>query len=143
MLKALKFPDMFVEWIRACLTGARFSISINGGLAGYFKRARGVRQGDPLSPYLFVIALNVLLKLLDTAAGYKVFSYHPKCKKVRLTHLSFADDMLIFAKGDLDSIKGIKKILEKFYSFSGLQLNSAKSEIFSSGVSSELLREMH
>ena len=84
----------------------------------------------------------MLSKLLDATAGYKVFSYHPKCKKVRLTHLSFADDMLIFAKGDLDSIKGIKKILEKFYSFSGLQLNSAKSEIFSSGVSSDLLEEM-
>ena len=56
VLKALKFPDMFVEWIRACLTGARFSISINGGLIGYFKEAMGSDKGTP--------CLHICLSLL-------------------------------------------------------------------------------
>ena len=81
--------------------------------------------------------MNVLSKLLDAAAMHGVFSYHPKCKKVTLTHLSFADDLLIFSKGNLSSISGIQEVLKTFYAISGLQLNSAKSEIFSTGVSRE------
>ena len=67
---------------------------------GFFKGAKGVRQGDPLSPYIFVVVMNALSKLLDTAAAHGVFSFHPKCKKVKLTHLSFANDLLIFTKGN-------------------------------------------
>ena len=143
VLAALKFPAPFINWTRICLTGSRFSISINGGLVGYFKGARGVRQGDPLSPYLFVMAINVLSKLLDAAAMHGVFQHHPKCKRVRITHLCFADDLLIFAKGNMDSIKGIQRVLTQFYSFSGLQLNNTKSEIFSSGISKEMLEGIH
>ena len=72
-----------------------------------------------------------------------VFQYHPKCKRVRITHLCFADDLLIFAKGNMDSIKGIQQVLMQFYSFSGLQLNNTKSEIFSSGITNELLEGIH
>ena len=97
-----------------------FSISFNGGLIGYFKDARGVQQGDPLSPYIFVIAMDVLSKLLDGAATCGVFSCHPKCKRFKLTHLCFADDLLIFTKGNLDSIVGVQNVLKLFYTYSGL-----------------------
>ena len=87
------FPLVFIGWIRDCITTTRFSISINGSLVGFFEGERGVRQGDPLSPYLFVIAMSVLSRMLDVAVGYGVFSFHPKCKKLELTHLCFADDL--------------------------------------------------
>ena len=142
MLKVLKFPSQFIGWIRSCITKPWYSLSINGGLVGYFKGRRGVRQGDPLSPYLFVIGMNVLSSLLDAAVAYGVFSYHPKCKKINLTHLCFADDLLIFAKGNVSSVEGIYKVIQVFYSYSGLQLNSFKSELFSTGVRREVLEEM-
>ena len=73
ILAVMHFPDQFIGWIKGCLTTSKFSISLNGRLVGYFNGARRVRQGDPLSPYLFVLAMNVLSKLLDAAAQHEVF----------------------------------------------------------------------
>ncbi|XP_022762128.1 uncharacterized protein LOC111308033 [Durio zibethinus] len=139
VLEAMRFPWRFINWVKSCITMPLFSLSINGGLVGYFKGARGVRQEDPMLPSLFVVAMNVVLRLLDTAAAHRVFSYHPKCKKIQLTRLSFADDLLIFTKWNL---KSIQKVLELFYSFSDLQLNFTKSELYCTGVSRDKIDEI-
>lgn len=104
----MNFPGKFIEWIKMCLTGSWFSVSMNGGLEGYFKGRKGVRQVDPLSPYIFVIVMNSLSNLLDLAVKHEVFRYHPKCKRVKLTHLSFADDLLVFTRGEEGQFKGLK-----------------------------------
>ena len=81
----------------------------------------------------------MLLKLLDAAVVHRVFNYHPKCKRIQLTHLCFLDNLLIFTKGNIDSVIGIQNVLKLFYSYSGLQLNNSKSEFFSLGLTSEVL----
>ncbi|XP_039003592.1 uncharacterized protein LOC120130429 [Hibiscus syriacus] len=78
--------------------------------------------------------MNILSKLLDIDASEKIFQFHPKCRKVNLTHLCFVDDLLIFCKGNLDLIVGVKCVLERFYELSGLRLNASKTEIFIAGV---------
>ncbi|XP_039001543.1 uncharacterized protein LOC120127787 [Hibiscus syriacus] len=93
-----------------------------------------MRQGDPLSPYLFVIVMNVLSSLLDAAAKNSVFRFHPKCKRIPLTHLCFADDLLLFCHGSLDTMLGVVSTLEKFYELYGLKLNASKTELFACGV---------
>lgn len=128
-LLAMKIPTQFVKWIEGCITTSRFSLVLNGGLVGYFRGKKGLRQGDPFSPHLFAIVIEVLSKLLDAAALKNIFSFHPKCKRLCLTHLAFADDLLIFTKGDLSYVTGVQKILELFYLYSGLQVNNAKCEI--------------
>ena len=77
-----------------------------------------------------ILAMNVLSKLLDVAVESGVFSYHPKCKKIKLTHLCFTDDLLIFTKEKIDFIIGIQNVLKLFYSFPGLQINYTKCELF-------------
>lgn len=59
--------------------------------------------------------MNVLSRLLEVAAKHGVFKYHPKCPRMQLSHLSFANDLLIFAKGNVDSVLSIWCILQEFY----------------------------
>jgi hypothetical protein len=128
-------PLKFVGWIRECITSPRFSISINGTLVGYFQGRKGLRQGDPISPYLFAVAMEVLSLLLAEGASSSIsrFGFHPKCHDLKLTHLCFADDLLIFS-ANLSSISSIKDILGEFESLSGLKANPAKSSFFCSSV---------
>ncbi|XP_039025208.1 uncharacterized protein LOC120158443 [Hibiscus syriacus] len=135
VLEAIGLPLKFCSWIKVCATSTKFSVSLNGSLVGYFNGARGVRQGDPLSLYLFVLVMNVLSSLLDVSAKNGIFKYHPKCKRISLTHLCFADDLLVLCYGSMDSVMGVLSTLEAFYKLSGLRLNVQKIEIYACGLS--------
>jgi len=129
------FFGKFVSWIKECVTSPRFSIAINGTLVGFFKGAKGLRQGDPLSPYLFVIAMEVFTKLMEVHTGPgSGFQYHPRCSRLKLTHLCFADDLILFSDASISSIKQVKTALLEFEEISGLKSNPAKSSFFCSGL---------
>lgn len=98
----MNFPIKFIGWIRKCITTIRFSVKVNGGLNGYFRGAKGLRQGDLMSPYLFAISMNVLSCLLTQTPNE--FKYHWICNGMKLIHLFYTDDVLLFSHGDKDSI---------------------------------------
>lgn len=108
-------------------------VSVNGSLEGLFTSARGIRQGCSLSPYLYVILNNVLSKLLNKAVEEGEFGYHPQCKEVKLTHLSFADDILVFPNGTRESLLGVVEVMKRFARMSGLHINASKSSLYALG----------
>ncbi|GJT02021.1 putative reverse transcriptase domain, reverse transcriptase zinc-binding domain protein [Tanacetum coccineum] len=117
------FHERMIAWIMECVSSTSYSICINGNLHGYFQGKRGLRQGDPLSPYLFTLVMEVLTlmfkrKVMDSDC----FSFHRYCDKLELINLCFADDLFIFAYGDVQSVVVIKECLDEFKHASGLIL---------------------
>lgn len=141
-LEALGFPMKFIHWIKLCITSPSFSVQVNGDLAGYFQSTKGLRQGCSLSPYLFVLCMNILSKKIDRAAAGNRFQFHPKCHSLSLTHLCFADDLMVFVEGSKGSIEGVLAVFEEFTSWSGLKINLEKSTIYKAGVPVEEKRNI-
>jgi len=124
------FPRTVIDWIMVCVTSCQFSINVNGELAGYFQGGRGLRQADPLSPYLFVLCMEILSRLFCKTSANQHSKFHWRCKKDKICHLCFADDLMILSKGDVNSIHMIRNVLKEFQD---LYQNPNKSDIFLSG----------
>ena len=142
-LLLLGFPLVFIGWIRSCVSSAKYSVAINGELNGFFEGRKGLRQGDPISPYLFVICMDIFSRIIERKIkDSSSFKYHWRCRKSKLSHLCFADDLMIFCRGELNSIKVIKDSLDTFSSLSGLTPNKSKCSIFIAGDSVQLKRDI-
>ncbi|KAJ6974535.1 hypothetical protein NC653_030590 [Populus alba x Populus x berolinensis] len=138
-LVAIDLPPTMINWITTCITTAHYSISINRESHGFFKASRGIWQGDPLSPYLFVLAMAGLGGIIKQAIQQSsTFKYHWRCKPTGITHVCFADDLMLFCHADLESIGVLKSSLDKFSMLSGLSINLAKSSMYLSGIDDTL-----
>ncbi|XP_013617158.1 PREDICTED: uncharacterized protein LOC106323609 [Brassica oleracea var. oleracea] len=132
-LCTMNYPDLFITWIMHCIDTTGFLVSVNGELEGFFSSVRGVRQGRSLSSYLYVIASNVLSKMINKSVRNGSIGYHPWCREVSLSHLSFAVDIVVFTNGSHDSLEGTLRVFDDFARISGLTINISKSTVFAAG----------
>lgn len=132
-LQGFGFPQTMIDWIMEVTCSPKFSININEELHGYFASGRGLRQGDPLVPYLFILAMEIFSAILRDHTSKPGFRFHWRCKKDFLTHLFFADHVLLFCEGNLESIQLVKSSVDLFASLSGLTPSPLKSEFFVAG----------
>ena len=132
-LQVYDLPTQLIQWIRACICSPSFSLSINGVTTGYFKGRTGLRQGDPLSPILSVMMMNIFSMMLNKTAEMGSFGLNPGCEAQQLTHLCFADDLLIFIEGTQSSVEGVLRVLLDFKRMSGLAVNISKTTMLNSG----------
>ena len=100
VLDRMGFGSKWISWMKACTSSVRFSVIVNGSLTDFFNSSRGLRQGDPLSPLLFLMIMEVLSCMLGNAVergfikGFQVGrDGHPN---VCVSHLLYADDTILF-----------------------------------------------
>jgi hypothetical protein len=142
MMQCMGFCDQWKRWIEECLISASVSVLVNGSPTKEFRVERGLRQGDPLSPFLFLIAAEGLGMLINKASeagnftGY-AFGNH----RERLSHLQFADDTLIIGPSTLENVAAIKAVLHLFELISGLKVNFHKSRLLGIKVSNSWVTE--
>lgn len=125
-----ELPYQIVRWIIKCLTTVSYSIQINCRPTSLFPARKGLRHGDPLSLFMFVLAMDYLSRLLRKLKNQPDFNYHPRFEKLQIIQLGYADDLLFFCRGDEVSIKIFYNCFMEFSRVSGLKANRSKSSIY-------------
>ncbi|KAL9668951.1 hypothetical protein QQ045_006492 [Rhodiola kirilowii] len=130
MLLRLGFNQFWVSRVMACVKTVSYKIKINGSISERIIPSRGLRQGDPISPYLFIICqewLSLRLVIEQERSNLKGVTIGRDVPPIN--HLLFADDCLLFLKADFHNLSVLKKVLEVYGRASGQQVNAQKSEI--------------
>ena len=130
-LKDIGLPSRMITLIEKCISSAEMNLLWNGSPSESFHPTRGIRQGDPISPYIFVLCIEKLAQLISLAVKHKLWEpIQLSRNEPELSHLCFADDLVLFAKASLDQVNVIKGILDLFCKSSGQKVNQGKSCIF-------------
>jgi hypothetical protein len=131
MLRKLGFVDRWVNLLMMCVRTVNYSILINGRPYGRIVPSRGLRQGDPLSPYLFILCTEALSSLIRNSEREGGITGVPISRGgTRIHHLFFADDSLLFCKANPREWRHIEEILERYERASGQKINREKTSIF-------------
>ncbi|XP_060969524.1 uncharacterized protein LOC133036798 [Cannabis sativa] len=137
VLHQIGFGSPFIDWIKACISVAEIKLLLNGSVVGKFSPERGLRQGDPLSPSLYIMAAEALSHLLikkENEGGLKGFKLARNGTPI--THLMFADDIILFGEASAREARSLLDCLESYCHSSGQKINFLKSSVcFSKGVS--------
>ena len=130
LLEKMGFDHIWIHWVMACVSSVSFSVLLNGESHGYIKPERGLRQGDPLSPFLFILcaeALVICLNSSEEAGRIHGVRLTDSCPSIH--HLLFADDSLLLCKTNSEEGAEILACLKLYGDASGQVVNHLKSSI--------------
>ncbi|CAN6162275.1 unnamed protein product [Urochloa humidicola] len=123
ILEARGFNSTWCQWIHQILSTSLTAVLVNGTPGPWFTCRRGLRQGDPLSPYLFLLVADVLQTLIKRERAVR----HPVSDEAACPTLQYADDTLIVLRGETADVRQLKSILDRFSEAMGLHINYNKS----------------
>ena len=142
LMLRLGLNGAWVRIIMKCLTTVSYSVLLNGTPTETFSPTRGIRQGDPLSPYLFLLCAEGLSALLRRGEAEFMFRGVAVCRGgPRVTHLLFADDCMLFFRATSEECRTVLNILDQYEAASGQKLNNEKTSIFFSANTSTESKE--
>ncbi|XP_021753742.1 uncharacterized protein LOC110719145 [Chenopodium quinoa] len=128
-LIGFNFPMNFVKLIMFCITSPQISVLWNGEITSEFTPSRGIRQGDPMSSYIFVLCLERLSPMIENKVNQKLWKPIKVTKSISLSHIFYADDVFLFGQASKSNIGIIMKVLQDFGDISGLRVNQNKSTV--------------
>ena len=141
-MEKLGFDERWRVLVMRCVRSVTYSIKINGSPRGHIIPSRGICQGDPLSPYLFLLCAEGLSALIKASVARGDMKGVSVCREGPiLSHLFFADDSLIFCKASLDECDALQKALRVYEEASGQELNRAKTSLFFSSNTPTTIKE--
>lgn len=134
IMKQMRFPDRWCEWIHGVLASASSSVLVNGSPTFEFSCSKGIRQGDPISPFLFIIVMEALSSIIRKACRMGAFEgvRLPNNGPV-LSHLLYADDAMVMGEWSQANFNSLRRILRVFRLCSGLRININKSTLYGIG----------
>ncbi|GAU30605.1 hypothetical protein TSUD_62250 [Trifolium subterraneum] len=124
MMIKMGFTEGWLKWMRACIFDSSMSVLINGSPTVDFKVERGLRQGDPLSPFLFLIVAEGLTGLMNRAVHIGKFKGYQINKNLQFQILQFADDTILLGEGTWENVQTIKTVLRSFELVSGIPIGA-------------------
>lgn len=131
ILEAYGFEKIWIEWIYNMISTLNFSILLNGVPTTTFRATRGIRQGDPISPFIFILAAEGLGRYFKKELrerrirGIRIWG-----NDLPITNQQFVDDIMLFCEVSLREIRNVKRILELFMEACGMEVNKEKSCTF-------------
>ncbi|XP_059625407.1 uncharacterized protein LOC132268594 [Cornus florida] len=142
LLERMGFCERWRNWIVTYVSSVRFSVLVNGSPFWFFGSSRGLRRGDPFSPFLFIIVMEALSRLMRRAVslglirGFKIGL--ETVHQLEISHLLFADDTLVFCEADESQLRYLRCVLVCFQAVSGLRTNVGKSVLVPVGEVQEV-----
>ncbi|RVX04307.1 Beta-arabinofuranosyltransferase RAY1 [Vitis vinifera] len=131
VLEKKGFSPRWRKWMSGRLSSVSYAILVNGSAKGWVKASRGLRQGDPLSPFLFTLVADVLSRMLMRAEERNMMEgFRVGRNRTRVSHLQFADDTIFFSNSREEELQTLKSLLLVFGHISGLKVNLNKSSIY-------------
>ena len=133
LLKRMGFGVRWCRWIHTCISTVQFSVLFNGSPTDFFGSSRGLKQGDPLSPMLFLVMMEVFSKMMKRAEGAGLLRGFRVAGRqgggVGVSHLLFVDDTILFCDANEEQIIHVRMLLLCFQAMTGLKVNALKSEM--------------
>nr|GEY18038.1 RNA-directed DNA polymerase, eukaryota [Tanacetum cinerariifolium] len=141
VLQAFGFGPNWCKWIRGTFSNAMASILVNGSPSSEFQFYSGLKQGDPLSPYLFILIMESLHFSFSRVVNEGIFKGISLNGKSSISHLFYADDAMFIGEWSEDNLKSTVSILKCFFLASGLKINFHKSQVLGVGVPHYLVEQ--
>ncbi|GJS95704.1 RNA-directed DNA polymerase, eukaryota [Tanacetum coccineum] len=135
-LRAFGFGQKWCSWINGCFETATGSVLVNGSPTSEFQFHRGLKQGDPISPFLFILIMETLHLSFKRVIEANLFKGISINASFSISHLFYADDVVFIGEWNSSNIKTVAKVLNCFYLASGLKINFHKSKLMGVGVNS-------
>jgi hypothetical protein len=140
MMGRMGFAEGWRKWIHACVFHSSMSVLVNGSPTADFNVGKGLRQGDPLSPFLFLIVVEGLLGFMRKEVENNSFHGYKVSDNIMFHSLQFFDDTILVGEGNWDNLWTIKTILRSFEIVSGLKINFYKSKLYGINIEDSFMR---